>query len=46
MAEEDTYLLLPDFVEPKLLIEAERFSLGTDGDYRDHGDSLPPIIMV
>jgi len=28
MAEEDTYLLLPDFVEPKLLIEAERCRWG------------------
>jgi len=43
MTEEDAHLLLPDVVEPKLVIEAEVLALGTDGDARDHGDSLSPI---
>ena len=46
MAEEDTHLLLPDVVEPKLVIEAEVLSLGTDGDARDNRDSLSPIPMA
>jgi hypothetical protein len=43
MTEEDAHLLLPDVVEPKLVIEAEMVSLRTEGDCRDDGDSLAPI---
>jgi hypothetical protein len=46
MAEENAHLLLPDVVEPKLVIEAEMLSLGTDGDSRDNGDSLSSIPMT
>lgn len=46
MAEEDAHLLLPDVAEPKLVIEAEMLALGTDGDPRDHGDSVSPIAVV
>ena len=46
VAEEDAYLLLPNVVEPKLVIEAEMLSLGADGDCRDHRDSLSPIAMT
>ncbi len=46
MAEEDAHLLLPDVVEPKLVIEAEMLSLGTDGNSRDDGDSLAAIAMA
>ena len=46
MAEEHTHFLLPDVVEPKLVIKAEMLSLGTDGDSRDNGDSLAPIPMT
>ena len=46
VAEENTNLLLPDVAEPKLIIEAEMFSLGTDGDSRDDGDSVSPIPMA
>lgn len=46
MTEEDAHLFLPDIVEPKLVIEAETLSLGTDGDGRNHGDSLAPIPMT
>jgi hypothetical protein len=46
MLEENTYLLLPDVVEPKLVIEAEVLSLGTDGDARDNGDFLSAIPMA
>ena len=46
MAEEEAHFLLPDVAEPKLVIEAEMLSLRTDGDSRDHGDSLAPIRMA
>ncbi len=46
MAEEDAHLLLPNVVEPELVIEAETLSLGADGDSRDHRDSLSPIAMA
>jgi len=46
VAEEDAYLLLPNVVEPKLVIEAEMLSLVGDGDSPDHRDSLSPIVMT
>ncbi len=46
MAEEDADLLLPDVAEPKLVVEAEVLSLGTDGDSRDNGDLVSPIAMT
>src|SRR6516164_88671 len=46
MTEEDAHLLLPDVVEPKLVIEAEVLSPGTDRDSRDNGDSLSSIPMT
>jgi hypothetical protein len=40
MAEEDAHFLLPDIVEPKLVIETEMLPLRTNRDPRDDGDSL------
>ena len=46
MAEEDAHFLLPDIVEPKLVIETEMLPLRTNRDPRDDGDSLAPIAMA
>lgn len=46
MAEEEADLLLPDIAKPKLVVEAEMLSLGTDRDSRDHGDSVAPIAVA
>ena len=46
VAEEVANLLLLDVFEVKMEVKVEPPTLGTDGDPRDHRDTITPVVMT
>jgi hypothetical protein len=46
MVQEHAHLLLPDVVEPELVVKAQVVSFRADGDSRDDRDFVPLIAMT